>query len=526
MSTYRFLANFYSWISMIIFFVLIGFWVASCNGKIHRELYEVEEMKSIHPSQKYLKIHMHNGHLFVLNNWLVDEEANNIIGWGKHLNPTRKEIENRSKAKDDYFEIGFSDILILETNDKGTNPGVATMVVAGIITIPSAVYCLFAPKACFGSCPTFFVPEENGEKLVAEGFSSSISRSLEATDVDFIAANMPIGEPFQLTVKNEALETHLLRSINILEIPKASGNRIVKDVRQDFYEIKDMLHPSSALYNGYCILFPLLEKDEVEWFSLANEVDLNTKEEIFLEFPNPGNEFGILIDKRQSLMTTFLFYQLLAWMGPSSTFYLTEMELHKPYLKRRIEKMYDLLGGIEVHWLNDKNKWIPIETVREAGPIVSDVHFIPLPIESSSNIVKVKLRLTQGLWRINEVKLATVVGQVQPNRLAPIQVMENNRPNSKVLAQLNSQDYLVTFPGDIYTLYFPATVKAETDYFIESTGYYIEWMREEWMPETNFKLARRVLLRPSWYLRAMSPYFKEVEPHIEEIFWNSKYTKP
>jgi hypothetical protein len=55
-----------------------------------------------------------------------------------------------------------------------------------LVTGAFAIACLVNPKGCFGSCPTFFVDHESEQKLVGERFSSSISKSLAAMDVDLI----------------------------------------------------------------------------------------------------------------------------------------------------------------------------------------------------------------------------------------------------------------------------------------------------------------------------------------------------
>ncbi len=59
----------------------------------------------------------------------------------------------------------------------------------GFVGVPStflSVFCLANPKACFGSCPTFYAWNGKDMKLMAEGFSSSILRSYEKSDIDML----------------------------------------------------------------------------------------------------------------------------------------------------------------------------------------------------------------------------------------------------------------------------------------------------------------------------------------------------
>ncbi len=61
------------------------------------------------------------------------------------------------------------------------------------ISLAVTAYCIANPKACFGSCPTFYLEDEGGrepERPQAEGFSESIARVLEARDIDALLALM------------------------------------------------------------------------------------------------------------------------------------------------------------------------------------------------------------------------------------------------------------------------------------------------------------------------------------------------
>ena len=82
---------------------------------------------------------------------------------------------------------------------------------------------------------------------------------------------------------------------------------------------------------------------------------------------------------------------------------------------------------------------------------------------------------------------------------------------------------------EMYTRYGPHFVaeltKAGFDVFLESRGYYFEWMREEWMTEENPLLAARLLLDPEGSLRALAPAYKAQEAGMEQIFWSSRFAR-
>ena len=100
-----------------------------------------------------------------------------VTGTGLHYGVDRKLLARGP------FTLRFDDIHIFETNRPETMVQ-SGAVVMGVLTGASLALsglCLTNPKACFGSCPTFYV--SNGDKLVlqAEGFSDAIAPSLKKT---------------------------------------------------------------------------------------------------------------------------------------------------------------------------------------------------------------------------------------------------------------------------------------------------------------------------------------------------------
>ncbi|QYH39460.1 hypothetical protein GYM62_11945 [Algoriphagus sp. NBT04N3] len=512
---------------------LVCFLLFQCTTqKVSRELVAVEEAKNISPKKEYLKIHMKNGDLYVLNKWDVNESIRFIEGMGTRLDPNRKPIlRNLSETDSAYpksnsgsqkFRVPFDDIVIVETNNKSNNPGVAAMVVTSVVTVPLAISCIINPKSCFGSCPTFYVQENGEEKLVAEGFSSSISRSLEETDIDRFHFTFPPGQ-VSIQMKNEALETHMVKSIQLIVCEKSPENQVFESKNSRFFEVDRLALPQKAMHHATSIKEELSDVDDLEWYSLADSLDLSSQEEIFLEFENLQQAKGLVIDKRQSLMTTFLFYQMLAYSGNATGYLLHAMETRKPGFQNRIKKMYERLGGIEIAMLDKKGNWKIIEEVTESGPIASDTHLVLLP-ELDTDKISIRLRFTQGLWRINQVNLASIVKEVLPKRILPDQLISAGSQDSLALEKLrNPSAYLVTYPGDEYRIHFPIESSVKHQYFLESQGYYIEWMREEWLKEENFSKVKWAMIFPRKYLKKAAPLYKENETEMEAIFWNSKY---
>ena len=186
---------------------------------------------------------------------------------------------------------------------------------------------------------------------------------------------------------------------------------------------------------------------------------------------------------------------------------------------------------------NGAGAWDSVATIRETGPLAADVRLVPLPgrgdgpvadVSSSgaaSRTVRVRLRMAKGAWRIDYAGLASLERRIEPVRLAPAEVRADGGPAPVARAKLvASDDALVTFPGDRYTLVYRLPGPAAAyELFLETKGYYLEWMRSEWLAEEDPARAAALFLDPAASLRRLAPEFKRIEPRLEAAFWRSKY---
>jgi len=139
----------------------------------------------------------------------------------------------------------------------------------------------------------------------------------------------------------------------------------------------------------------------------------------------------------------------------------------------------------------------------------------------------VRLRLTRGLWRLEYVALAALGDAVQPVRLRPEVVRHAGRADAAVLRALRERERpLVTLPGDEYEIGYQLPADYERyELFLEARGYYLEWLRREWLPEENAAAAVQLVLQPRDALRALAPAYKRQEAGMEHSFWNSRYAR-
>jgi hypothetical protein len=181
--------------------------------------------------------------------------------------------------------------------------------------------------------------------------------------------------------------------------------------------------------------------------------------------------------------------------------------------------------------LDDKGQWVAAGATGETGPIAPDTKVVPLPVESAKPL-RVRLRVTKGLWRLDWIALASLGAAVAPERIAPSVVRRDGRPDSVATRALAGpttglRDPLTTLPGDALDLDYDLPPSSEQyEVFLEARGYYLEWMRREWIAEQSASAARRLVLDPAAMLRGLAPAYKRQEPTMEQAFWNSRYVRP
>ncbi|MBC8374724.1 MAG: hypothetical protein H8E26_01695 [FCB group bacterium] len=458
---------------------------------------------------------MKDGQVYVFSEWKVMGRENLIQG-----NATLLSID-RDVLKTGSFKISIDSVAIIESNKVITSsPANALSFLTGLSGVVTGI-CLANPKACFGSCPTFYT--SNGDSMViqAEGFSSSVAPSLIATDIDALYSAAIRDEIFEIEMRNEALETHVIDYVDLLLLPKSSDDRVYYDSDGLYWESSCILSPSECYDQAGDCLADIIEYDGYEWFSEADSFNLAEQEIIEIQFDNlTDDRYGLIIGARQTLLTTFLFYQTLSYMGTNVGEWMALLERSKTEAKNP----FALLGGIEVVIKDKHGQWQTVGEMEEIGPIATDVHIIPLP-ESLEDDAKLGLRLTKGNWRIDYIALASIQSAIEPIRIEPTMVYYDSNIDEKALSLLKEPEKkLTTLPGDIYRILYaiPDDYKSY-ELFIESRGYYLEWIRDEWITEEDPQRLSQILFHPKDALKELASDFKEIEAEMEDVFWRSKY---
>jgi hypothetical protein len=485
-------------------------------------LYPASQAPRSKKGEDILKVHMKCGELYVLRSWELVGDGARLRGNGTRYSPARVALGDEAPQV-----IAVPDVALLETNHQKLTFPFAAQSLAALTTYYGAlsVMCLADPKSCFGSCPTFYA-EAGPDLPQAEGFSDSIARALEARDVDALWNVRGERGRVALRMRNEALETQAVNDVRLLVAPRPPGGRVVAGPDGRLYAATTLTEPSACLDAAGSCLAALRSVDALERTSAADAENLAVRETLELEFPSAASGNGLILGARQSLLTTFLFYQSMAYAGAAAGDFLARIETGGPAAAERALGMARLLGGIEVD-IADAGGWRPIGSFREAGPLAGDIQVLPFDPPGAQGPLRFRLRFAKGAWRLGYSTLAQLGAPVAPRVVEVARVEREGRVDEGARALLRDPGrYLITLPGDQYRLIFELPEHLEDpELFLESQGYYYEWQRSEWLKEEDPEMLSLVLARPDEALRRLARPFKEREAEMEGTFWQSRFRR-
>jgi len=504
---------------------------ATLPRELHRDLQPPKHASRVDSGAPYLIAHMRDGHAYVLDSWTIDEATRTVAGRGRLLDARRTAV-----GGGDAYTIPVDSVALFETNvvrvpaEAVVIAGLTIVIgIAAVVGLAVLAACIADPK-CFGSCPTFYVWDGERMKLQAEGFSASVSPSLEATDVDALPRARPDGRTLEVVMKNEAPETHVVRYVHVLAALRPPGGLVYAATDGSFRQVTRVIPPRRCSAAEGDVTEALREFDGRERSSVTDSTDLAARETIEIAFaPVPEGEVGLVLASRQSLLTSYLFYQGLAYLGRSAGAWLASIERGVPGALNQAAGIGSVLGGIEIQTLAEDGTWRRVAEVRETGPLATDVRVIPLPAGALSTTAPVvRLRMARGAWRVNQIALAVLGGRVEPIRLSPERVLKEDRPDEDARSRLaDTTRALVTLPGDTYSIRYRLPEHPERyELFLETRGYYLEWVREQWLATEDPVRAATMGARPREALRAMAPEYKRIEAEFERNFWGNRHAEP
>lgn len=346
--------------------------------------------------------------------------------------------------------------------------------------------------AIFGSCPTYYTDSAGTYVLEGEGFSYSIAPLFEARDVDRLRLGAGPDGTVRLEVRNEALETHYINHLELLEVRHAAGETALSDEAHRLVVVTGLEAPARAVDRaGRDVRSALGSPDGIAYatdarvLAAARGDDLDDAIELAFAAPPGADSAAVVLRLRNSLLTTILLYDImlgdagarsLDWLGRDLDQVGPAVELAQWYRRRM---------GVRIA-VRDGGRYRDVAHLRDTGPIAwKDIAvLVPVPERDS---VRVRLRFPADNWRLDRVALAGRFRRADAVVHPLTEVLGGTGgPDTSARASLATADarYLETSPGQRFVAQFraaPPPAGVTQTFFLASQGYYTEWVRRGWL---------------------------------------------
>ena len=411
----------------------------------------------------------------------------------------------RSATSRPVSVVPFDSIVGLETFE-GKQLTAQSVVVSTAATALTAAATVGLLKAIFGSCPTVYADTGTGPMLEAEGFSYAIAPLLEQRDVDPLHVRPDHDGVVHLELRNEALETHYINSIELIAVSHPAGTRVVPD-QNDHLVVVDGLRALDAAHDrsGRDVL-PVLSSSDGQLFAsaastvtAAHDGDLEDWIDVEARDLPPGDSVAVVLRLRNSLLNTVLLYDGMlggrdapGWLDANLQRISTAIDLAEWYT--RTMGMRAFVDGAPRAASGEP--WHA--RLGDVGPLAfRDVAIVlPRPTRDARSI-RVRLRFVADNWRIDYAAVAASMSRPSSTTI-PLSRVIVRTPDSTGVASndtaavvaLREADgrYLETMPGQRMTLEFASSDASAahgtaTTYLIAWQGWYREWIRGRWLAE-------------------------------------------
>jgi hypothetical protein len=442
---------------------------------------------------------------------------------------------NKSRS----FSVPVDSVAVLtyygtESTDGSVLSSVFLGIYGGFLT-PLSVYCLSCPKCCFGSCPTIYTYNGKNYVLEAELFSYNISKYFQESDLDKLTILDPSRQDYQIRISNEALETHYIDQFSLLEINHPPGTQVFPTFDGDIICTGDLNSPSSVINSLGDDITDLVNKRDNYAYRSGEElvkkisdgvtydrIDLN------LDLPHGTKKVNLILKLRNTLLTTILFYELvLSSQGFDAIEWTHKMQTNYIYA-RLFNELYKYYAGIKIKTFKE-GAWNLQSKIGDIGPIAWKDIGVEIPVEVEKNATLIRLEFFPDNFMIDYIGYdcsSDLNDSYHVNKLQPKNIVDDeNKYRFDLNEVLEKPDgkYLITNPGESYYLTFNLTSSdtANTSVFIQSKGYYIEWIRGNWLVNNSGKYKFN-LFEVDKTLFQLQESWIENRPLIEDRFFETR----
>jgi len=430
-----------------------------------------------------VKVHRIDGSVVVFRDGVtIDEEQVTAHGTGLHYDIR---LENPKAVT----TVALDEVAAMESFSTPVHVAGSVLgtVIGGTASVIGGVVLAFI---IFGSCPTVY-SDAAGGTLQAELFSYSIAPLLADRDVDRLDIAPDEDGRLRLDVRNEALETHYIDHLEILEARHAPGETVLNDDAGRFLALREIRSAERATArNGGDRTSAVATSDGVVAGSDPDTLRTASGEDpedyLDLEFaaPPPDDSAILVLRLRSSLFTTVLFYDvMLANQGAGALEWLAE-DLADVTAARAFESWCREHFELRVSVM-DGGAYREVASVTGPGPIAWEELAIEIPVPAGDTL-QVRLTFTADNWRFDRIGLADSFRVIEARVIELAAVEDSNGVRDPHAASdLREADdrHVVTTPGQRFFALFEVGQESagERTFFLAARGYYTEWIRRDWL---------------------------------------------
>jgi hypothetical protein len=476
------------------------------------------------------KAHLNDGSLIIFKDGFTIGK-NKISGTGMLYSIERVQIKT-------VYGVGLDTVAFMEYYVSQVEGNSVLAALLGPLVFAGGLANERIKKAIFGSCPTIYSHDGENYSLQAECFSYSICPLAEARDLDRIDGGQPHDNEYKLKITNEALETHYINQLTLKYIDHSTKYEAYPTDDQEIILFgPDNLVERAYDRNGTEITELVNRKDSI-WFqsdsgALNKLTEQITEDWIELELRKPpeANQVILALRIRNTLLNTVLFYDvMLGSAGIKALDWMAGKNLN-PVYAWNFNRWYSSHFGLRVQIWNGR-EFETVQRFGDCGPIAWRQVAINLEIPDIREL-RIRLAFLPDNWMIDWV------GVSEPVDESPAVYQANCRSLNKTGREKTEIDpgliieaddaYLVTYPADVYQAVYQVAERNPDlirTYFLESQGYYIEWIRSKWfnsykgeISATEFKLDDSTIIHTAQLWQSKKESF-------EQDFFSSKISRP
>lgn len=435
-----------------------------------------------------IKVHLTDGSIAVFPAG-ANVGAAGIVGRGRRYSPILDSTNVDS--------IPLSDVLGVEAYERQVNPA-RTLVYSTVTTAATVAGAAALAIVIFGSCPTIYADSAGVQTLQAESFSYSIAPLLEKRDVDLLATRADGRGVVRLDVRNEALETHYIDQLELLEARHDTDEIVLPVAKGGLAAIRKVVAPSSMTDSrGHDVARELSAVDDVLFNSThaaraATDTTLEPEDYIDITLPRSAtrrrgrDSVAVVMNLRSSLLSTTIFYDhMLARHGARSLDWVGH-DLGRITTVAEVANWYADRFGLRVS-VRDRGEWKQVVRLMDFGPAAWRTVAAMVP-DVGDDSLHIRLSFVADEFRIDRVGISRDVRTVKPRAVRVARVSGSDAgPRDDVRDFIRDADdrRLLTSPTDRFFAEFDVGPdprgKQTRTFLLAATGYYVEWVRPNWI---------------------------------------------